>query len=161
MFGVSSAVAVAVEDLCQCNFTPVDIVVSFRCHSTTDRCVNVSLLYNTEINNHDISRFVDSWVESYSNITVLREHLNVTNECTQLPALTTPSHVPAPSVDVIAIIWGVAIGVPVSIILTLVVIAITVYCVKKKKHQNAARQDFEDNISEIISNFNTQQDAEE
>lgn len=163
MFGISSAVAVSVEDLCQCNFTSIDVTVSFQCQSTSDRCVNVNLLYNSEISNQSTARFVRNWVESTASITILSDRLSVTSECAQSPTPTTPSttSTTGSSVNTTAIIWGVVIGVPAAIILILVMIAIIVYCVKKKKHQNAAQQDFDDNIYEIISDFNTRQDAEE
>ena len=161
MFGIGSAVAVGVENLCQCNFTSVDVVVSFRCLSSSGSCVNVSLLYNSDINNQSTTGFMRSWVDSTQTVTVVGERLTVASDCPQLPTIPTTSSTGSTSVNITAIIFSSIFGIPVLIILIVAVIAVIVCCFKRKRRRDAVRQDFDENIYDIISDFNTRQDAEE
>ena len=150
MFGIGLAVAVGVENLCQCNFTPVDVVVSFQCPNSSGSCMNVSLLYNNKVNDQSTTGFMRSWIESMQTVTVLGDRLTVASDC-----LTTGST----SVNITAIIFSSIFGTLVLIILIVAAIAVIVCCFKRKRRQDPVQQDFDKSIYEIIADINTHQNA--
>ena len=79
--------------------------------------MNVSLLYNSEINNQSTTGFMRSWVDSTQTVTVVGDRLTVANDCPQLPTIPTTSSTGSTSVNFTAIIFSSIFGIPVLIIL--------------------------------------------